>query len=100
MWVVCGLISLVGGGTESGGCVGVTCAFATPTAEARETVTAAGEAAAEASYAADENGDDDDGGDDYADYYRPPAAGSVGVKKGLRGNLLAVNLRHAFSPWV
>lgn len=52
----------------------MTCAFATLTAEARETVTAAGEAAAEASHTADENGDDYDRGNDYADYHWPPVA--------------------------
>lgn len=80
MWAICVLISLVWSGTECGGCVGVTCAFATPTAEARETVTAAGEAAAEASHTADENGDDYDRGNDYADYHGPPVAGSVSVE--------------------
>jgi len=80
VWLVCRLVSLVWSGTECGGCVGVTRAFATPTAEAREAVAAAGEAAAEASHTADEDGDDDDGGDDYADYYGPPGDESVGVE--------------------
>ncbi len=76
MWAVCGLISLIRGWTECGGCVGVACAFATPTTEARET----GEAAAEATDATDDDGDDYYRGNDYTDYYWPPAAGSVSVE--------------------
>lgn len=76
MWAVCGLISLIWGWTECGGCVGVTCAFATSTAEARET----GEAATEATDATDDDGDDYYRGNDYTDYYWPPAAGSVSVE--------------------
>lgn len=76
MWAVCGLISLVWGWIERGGCVGVACAFATPTTEARET----GEAAAEATDATDDDGDDYYRGNDYADNYWPPAAESVTVE--------------------